>query len=132
MLFQSWASVADDGLTLKQHRVNVSFCLVGGRRGRCHTHPSKHIDLRLDQCWASVVDDGPSLVQHWANVAFLPRCVTRAQKHSKRRIYNLLLSAKYNKRLPQEKEPRQEMKKIDSQRIGKGFSANTYKMLPSG
>ena len=54
MMFQSWASVADAGTTLKQHRLSV-WCLLGCSYVYCiypiqaNTRHSPNADLMLDQ-----------------------------------------------------------------------------------
>ena len=69
MLFYCWASVADNGPTLKQHWLNVS-CLLG-HNIKIIKHDifwgfslqTRYIDPMLFECWSTVRDVGPTFKQ---------------------------------------------------------------------
>ena len=72
MLLQRWASVADDGPTLKQHWVNVTNLLGFQQRGvwlpSVVGQLQEHNGPVVAYCWAGVVSVGPLLYRGWSIV----------------------------------------------------------------
>ena len=69
VLFQCWASVADDGPTLIQHMVNVPSLLGALPRMSDRLRqrrPCKH--MTLNQCWADVGLTSATLAQHQPSI----------------------------------------------------------------
>ena len=62
MLFQCWASVADDGPTLKQHRVNVPYL-----RNYINTQQTQHVQTNVVQRWTNVK---PTLIERLMSAGY--------------------------------------------------------------
>ena len=76
VLFQCWASVADDddGSTLNQHMVNDPSSLVALPRMNDRLRqrsPCKH--ETLNQCWADVGPTSATLAQHQPSIGSMAR-----------------------------------------------------------